>query len=52
MEQFLQEKAIYLAVLLGISEALALIPSLNANSNVQLAISFIKKVYAFIKPKQ
>jgi len=43
--------AIILGVLLALSEGLALIPAVGANSVFQMILGFIKKAAAAVKPK-
>ena len=52
MEKFLEHIPTILAVLFGISEALAYIPQVKSNSVFQASFSFLKKAKEFFsKPK-
>lgn len=44
MEVILQNQVVILALLLSLSEVLALIPSVKANSIFQLAVMLLKKI--------
>lgn len=44
MEIILQNQVVILALLLSLSEVLALIPSVKANSVFQLAVMLLKKI--------
>jgi hydrogenase/urease accessory protein HupE len=44
MEVIIANKVVILGVLLALSEALALIPQVNANSVFQLVVNVLKKV--------
>lgn len=44
MEVIIANKAVILGLLWAVSEALAAIPSIKANSVFQLAFNFIKKI--------
>lgn len=51
MQWIIDHRVLVLSVLLGISEALALIPSIGANGIVQGAISLFKSLLGADKPQ-
>lgn len=51
MEVIIANKEVILVFLLALSEVLALVPGIKANSIFQLVVNTLEKVKEFIKPK-
>jgi hypothetical protein len=52
MNELMEKLPMILAVLLGISEALAHIPSVKSNSVFQMVVNMMKKIKEVMSPKK